>query len=139
MKKSIVRTLVTLTLSAVFSPVALMAQGPIQVSIPFDFTVGNKSFAAGDYVVKEANHDVLMIRSVKSDESIMTLTMPTDASRTTNYPVLTFNRYGNSYFLYKVSSDGKGWRLHQSHREKEMVAKYSPTKPVVVAASLRSK
>src|ERR1700680_4765946 len=103
MKSSIVRTLVTLSLSAALSPVALMAQGKIQVTIPFDFTVGDKSFPVGDYTVAESPTNVLVIRNVRDNSAILTLTMPADTSTKGN-PVLIFNRYGNSYFLSKVST-----------------------------------
>jgi len=65
MKNSIVRTLVTLGLSAFLSPVALLAQSSINATIPFDFTVGAKSFAAGDYSVRQISDSVLLIQSVK--------------------------------------------------------------------------
>jgi hypothetical protein len=53
METSILRTLATLSLSAVLGPISLWAQGPIHVTVPFDFTVGAKSLAAGEYRVNQ--------------------------------------------------------------------------------------
>ena len=139
MKRSIIRTLVTLSLSAALSPVALMAQNRINATIPFDFAIGAKSFAAGDYSVNRLNEHILVIQNVKSGSSVMTMVMPSDPTTKSGKPVLTFNRYGNSYFLSAVSSDSQGWRLHTSSAEKELIAKATGPKPVVVAAALRSK
>jgi len=140
MKTTIVRTLVTLGLSAVLSPVALLAQSQINATIPFDFTVGAKSLPAGDYTVKQVSEYVLLIQSIKDGTGVMTMTLPSEKThKPDGTPVLVFNRYGDSYFLSKVSGDDKGWKLHTSAAEKEMVAKVPQPKPVIVAAALRSK
>jgi hypothetical protein len=139
MKNTIVRSLFTLGLSALLSPVALLAQSHINATIPFDFTVGAKSFPAGDYSVKQVSENVLLIQSITDGTGVMTMVLPSETTKKAGTPVLTFNRYGDSYFLSKVSGDDRGWKLHQSAVEKEMVAKVPTPKPVVVAAALHSK
>ena len=62
MTSSMIRTLVTLGLSAVLSPVALLAQGPVIATIPFDFTVGAKTLAAGTYQVKQVNQAAIQLQ-----------------------------------------------------------------------------
>jgi hypothetical protein len=139
MKNTIVRSLVTLGLSALLSPVALLAQSHINATIPFDFTVGSKSFPAGDYSVKQVSENVLLIQSITDGTGVMTMVLPSETTKKAGTPVLTFNRYGDSYFLSKVSGDDRGWKLHPSAVEKEMVAKVPTPKPVIVAAALHSK
>jgi hypothetical protein len=139
MKSSMVRTLLTLSLSAVLSPVALLAQDQIHATIPFDFTVGWKWFAAGDYSIQKLNSSVLVIRNLHDSTGIMTLAMPGEAAKKAGTPVLTFNRYGDSYFLSQVSGESQGWKLHQSPAERELIAKVASPRPVVVTAALRSK
>jgi hypothetical protein len=140
MKNTIARTLVTLGISAFLSPVALLAQPQINATIPFDFTVGSKSFPAGDYSVKQVNEYVLLIQSITDGTGVMTMTIPSEKTQKSDgTPVLVFNRYGDSYFLSKVSGEDRGWKLHQSPVEKEMVAKVPTPKPVIVAAALHSK
>ena len=139
MNCSIIRTLVMFSLSAALSPVALMAQSRINANIPFDFTVGAKSFAAGNYSVHRINDHVLVIQNVKNGSSIMSMVLPGQPAKTPSNPVLRFNRYGNSYFLAEVAGDGEGWQFHKSSAEKELIAKVAGPNPVVVAAALRSK
>jgi len=139
MKSSIVRTLVTLGLSAVLSPVALLAQDRINVTIPFDFFVSGKSFAAGDYSINHLNEGVLKIQRVKDGTGVFAMVMAADKTSNAGIPVLVFNRYGDRYFLSKVSGDDQAWQLHPSKVEKELIAKVPSPKPVVVAAALRSK
>jgi len=139
MTSFIVRTLVTLSLSAVLSPVALLAQDRINATIPFDFTVGAKSFAAGEYSVRRLNESVLLIQSVKRGTGVLTMVMPSEPSKKPGISVITFNRYGDRYFLAEVSGDTQGWRLRPSAVEKELISKAASPRPVVVAAALRSK
>jgi hypothetical protein len=139
MKSSIVRTLVTLGLGAVLSPIALLAQGSINATIPFDFTVSGKSLAAGDYSIRQLSQDILLIRSVKGNSAVMTVGMAGEKTGEAGTGLLTFNRYGDTYFLSKVSSDSRGWELPRSPVEKELIARFERLKPVVVAAGLRSK
>jgi hypothetical protein len=139
MKNTIVRTLFTVGLSAVLSPVALLAQSQINAAIPFDFTIGAKSFPAGDYSVRQVSEHVLLVQSIKDGTGVMTMTMPTERTEKGGTPVLTFNKYGDTYFLSKVTGDDRGWKLHQSAAEKEMVAKVPTPKPVIVVAALYSK
>jgi hypothetical protein len=139
MKSSIVRSLVTLGLSAILSPVALLAQDNITATIPFDFFVGGKSFAAGDYSIHRLNEGVLKIQKVKDGTGVFAMVMTTDKTSNSRMPVLLFNRYGDRYFLSKVSGEDRGWQLHPSNVEKELISKVASPKPVVVAAALRSK
>ena len=139
MKNTIVRTLVTLGLSAVLSPVALLAQGPIHATIPFEFTVGSKSFHAGDYSVKQISEGVLLIQSRTGGAGVITMVLPSEKTAMAGNPVLTFNKYGSSYFLAKVSCDDRGWKLNKSRLEKEMIAQATSPKPVIVAAAVQTK
>jgi len=139
MKSFIVRTFVTLSLSAALSPVALLAQDRLNATIPFDFTVGAKSFPAGDYSVKRLNEHVLLIQNANDLTGVMTVVMPGEPSKKPGTSVIIFNRYGNRYFFSAVSGDSQGWRLHPSAVEKELIAKAAPPKPVIVAAALHSK
>ena len=47
---------------------------------------------------------------------------------------LTFNKYGDRYFLSEVSDNARGWQLPASAVEKELITKSRPAKPVVLVA-----
>ena len=47
---------------------------------------------------------------------------------------LVFNRYGDRYFLSRISDDSRGWQLPASAVEKELIAKKASPKPVTVDA-----
>src|SRR5690349_9134159 len=74
MKTAIIRACASLGLGAALG-LSLMAQGPTKVTIPFDFTVGSKSFSAGEYTVRtDVAQSVLAIQSADHRAAIMALT-----------------------------------------------------------------
>jgi hypothetical protein len=133
MKASILRALATLGLSAALGPVSLMAQTTIHARIPFDFTIGSKSFAAGEYRVVEQFPKVLYIRSADGRSAMMALAHDVVPNAKPGEAKLTFNKYGNRYFLSQVSHSGRGWELPKSAVEKELIAQKASSNPVVVA------
>lgn len=138
MNTSIRRILATLTLGAALGTVTLMAQNPMEVTVPFDFTVGSKSFAAGVYTVHNGVAPaVVAIRSADGRSSIMTLTNGVQARTAPGKGKLIFNRYGDSYFLSQIWTPGNevGRQLPPSSTEKELIAKATALKPVALTAS----
>jgi hypothetical protein len=136
MKRSIFHTIAMLSLSAVLGSVHLNAQAPINVTVPFDFQVGTKSFTSGSYTVREISTWVLAIQSANDRSTMLTSTMAGEPSTTPGTAKLTFNRYGDRYFLSRVSSSDRGWALSKAAPEKELIAKQnSPTFVVVASAT----
>src|SRR5215216_2217283 len=111
MNNAIIRALAALCLGAVLSPVSLMAQDSIQFKVPFDFTVGSKSFSAGTYTVRpDPARPVLAIRSGDGRSGMFVLTTGLHTNKTLPKCKLIFNRYGDSYFLSEV------WTLHSGRQ-----------------------
>jgi hypothetical protein len=140
MKSSFLSTLVvTLGLSAAFAPVSLMAQGEIRATIPFDFTVGAKSFPAGWYSFQRVKDNIFTIRDVHGHAGILAVTMPSEESSRVGMALVTFRRYGEDYFLSGVSDGSRSWELFQSTTEKQLIAKRKSTQPISVAVALPAK
>jgi hypothetical protein len=136
MKTSVLSTLAMLSLSVVLGPIRLMAQAPIHVSIPFDFSVGEKSFAAGEYNVQRPQPGSLAIQSADGRARMATTVHRSAPNNKPGIATLTFNRYADRYFLSRVSEYDSGWELAHSAVEKELIAKRTePAKPVSVVAS----
>lgn len=139
MNPAIVRRLAVFCLAAGLGSICLVAQGPIQVTIPFDFTVGSKLFTPGEYVVRpNLTHAVLAIQSVDGHSAAMALTLPLQAINKRGRARLVFNRYGDRYFLSQVwANSSQGRELTPSPAERELIAKSRSTKPVTLVASDR--
>src|ERR1700736_4854690 len=95
-----------LVLSLVLSALPGHAQDSdrINVTIPFDFVVGDKQLKAGDYVVESLlDGRALELRSKGEDVQQIALTVPI-TNRTGNHERLLFHHDGGQYFLSQVCS-----------------------------------
>ena len=97
--------------------------GTEKAKIPFGFHVGQSSFAAGEYVVKDIGiSGTLQVRDAGTGKSIMLMTQARTYSRDIA-PRLVFRRIGDQYFLAQVwMADTSGYVLHKSQLEREMEA-----------------
>jgi hypothetical protein len=134
MKHSILRALAFSSLIAVFGTLSLKAQSTATYKIPFNFTVGSKSFAPGEYVVKETAQNILRLGRVDGKAGMFILTVADSRRQTDGKSVLFFNRYGERYFLSRISASDRGELLPQSAAEKELIAARAfPTRRDVLA------
>jgi len=139
MNLAIVRILAMFCLTAGFGSICLKAQGPIHITIPFDFAVGSKSFTQGEYLVRpNVMQSVIAIQSANGQAAAMALTLPMQAHNESGKARLVFNRYGDRYFLSQVWANGsQGRELSKSTAERELIAQARSTKSVALVASGR--
>jgi len=140
MNVSIFRRLALLGICAAGSSVAVFGQmnmlEPTRVQIPFDFTVGQKSFGAGDYQVWQVERHVLAIQSRDNNSAVYAAVQPAEnAAPAHDGAVLTFHKYGDRYFLSQVSNPDSGWDLFKSPAEREIIAKAGSSAKVAIRAS----
>jgi len=123
--KNQVRTIaLSIGISALLGSALLAADISMErAKIPFGFHVGDSSFGAGEYVVKDIGiSGTLQVRDAASSKSILLMTK----SRTYGKdiaPRLVFHRIGDQYFLAQVwMADTSGYVLHEGRLEREMEA-----------------
>src|SRR5438874_10838772 len=109
MNKYVRSFVVSIGLSAMFGSSVTVAQEPAKVvaNVPFAFHAKNINLPAGKYVVKAVSYNgVLQIADANTGHSVMIMTRGRD-SGATDSPRLTFQRYGNEYFLSKIWLPGQ--------------------------------
>jgi hypothetical protein len=84
--------------------VPALAEGPMTVTVPFDFKVGVTEMAAGDYQVTFPTPSAVMIQGADHRHAAIVLTYREDPGRSSNDAKLVFQRYGAQYFLWQVWS-----------------------------------
>jgi len=114
-----------MTLAAAAASASALSFTNIRANIPFDFTIGEKTLPAGKYTLQRISPngtDTLLIRSEDGKAGAIGLTNAVRASTSPTQTKLIFHRYGNSYFLSEVWTDGDdiGRRLLQSRSEREL-------------------
>jgi hypothetical protein len=122
-----VTMLVSIVALAFVTAVASNAQsrgGKLTADISFDFVVGNKTLAAGEYVVGKAttnSTDAVLVRSSDgSGHNAIRMTNAISANAPKKRTTLTFLRYGNTYYLSQVwiAGSAEGRELHKSKAER---------------------
>ena len=106
----------------------------LRANIPFDFNVGDKTLSAGKYVVStitSSSDTGILVRSRDGRHSAMRLTNGVQARAPKNRAMLTFHRYGGSYFLAQIwtpgSADGREILKSKSERAAERELAKNPT------------
>jgi hypothetical protein len=97
-------------------------QGNMRAQIPFDFSIANKDFRAGEYHVRRMNDagDAVLIGSADARAQLVVLTGRAGSAREdeNTQSKLVFHRYGNQYFLSQIWTPGSGRELPMSKRER---------------------
>jgi hypothetical protein len=97
----------------------------VNVTVPFDFTVGDNQLKAGDYIIESLlDKRVLMLRSKSGDVQQVVLTVPIETTTKTtlgNHEHLLFLHDGDRYSLSQVWFHGdEGGRdlIHGGHEKR---------------------
>ncbi len=120
---------VMIMIAAVTSTKAQTLEYKITANIPFDFTVADKKFQAGEYLFgrsqPNAGDTLVQIRSVDGHANLNRLTVPVVRLNSQDKATLVFHRYGDEYFLFQIWPAGAntGRALPKSRGEKEVERK----------------
>ena len=113
--------LATLSLAAT----SLTAQSTplMTVNVPFNFAAGAKTLPAGEYRVKAMARNVVAIQTADYKTTVMLVSHSTENTNMDGLGGLTFNRYGDRYFLSQIwMGSNLGRELPKSRAEKEQIA-----------------
>ena len=113
--------LVLLTFSSAFG----QSDRQTIIHIPFNFSVGEKSFPSGKYVIERNRNNsdtVWVIRNKDNDRSAIVVTRSARANDVVEETRLVFNRYDDSYFLseFWIVGGQNGHEIPTSSREKAL-------------------
>jgi len=97
----------------------------LSVEIPFDYYAGSVAMPAGTYLIEghTENRAILLVRNRRGSAHAIVATRP-EGIVAGDRSELLFHRYGNTYFLARITDGTSGAvrRLPVSDKEKEMAA-----------------
>ncbi len=150
MKKQALAILAMASLSLMLAVVPAYADpsSEVQANVPFDFIVGDNTYPAGSYAVQYTDPQGVFLIQIGEDESrrivLWRRTVPAKSIHD-NLPKLTFNRYGDQYFLTQIWAGGDidGREFRQLATERALAMEYlardvSVPEVVSIAATLQS-
>ena len=120
---------------------AFAQMGVIRVTVPFDFTVGKQTLAAGEYKVIIQGPSLLVVRTDGTGATSV-LTNYTGAGPNQDLtPRLVFHGYGNRHFLSAawLGESDMGHELFASSAELEYARATKQEQTVVLASRTPSK
>ena len=112
---------VTLSSSMVFA----QSDRQTVVSIPFNFTVGEKALPAGKYVIRRNRKDsdaVWIIQNKESGETAILLTRPVQANESQDNAKFVFRKYDDLYFMsaFWVAGNNTGREINVTSQERAL-------------------
>lgn len=110
------------------------------IHIPFNFTVGEKTFEAGKYEVERNKRDVdtvWVVRSKNNSEQAFLMTRPVYSTDPQNKFKLVFHRYDDLYFLAEIwtagSSTGREVQISDQEKALDKALAMKRTEKVLIA------
>jgi hypothetical protein len=128
--KPIGRTITKLSLAVMFFAGLAQAQfnaWVVNVNVPFEFTVGKKTFPAGNYSVVRTAPYRLALRDSRAGVVAMVMTMPVQAATPRAKPTLVFRTEGGEHVLVRV------WFANSPYGNE-----LAPTKPRLAMAKVQT-
>jgi hypothetical protein len=134
MERAIALT-VLVVLVTVSSSVFAQTDRQTVVNIPFNFTASDKSFPAGEYLIRRNRKDsdtVWVIQNKESGKAAIMLTRPVQASETQDDAKFVFRKYDDLYILSEFWAAGTntGREIQVTDRERTLT-KALAVNPVV--------
>ena len=109
--KTFQKLTVLMSMLCLLSAIPAMAQvdNRLTFQAPFAFYAGNAKLPAGDYTVtqQDDNADLLLIESADGLHSVFVDYMTDDSDTAPTKTEVTFNKYGNTEFLGRISVQGQ--------------------------------
>ncbi len=127
--KKIIRILTLMSVVVAFASVSVFASkttNTFEANIPFDFTVNQKSYKAGSYVIRvtevSQSASIIALEDEKGNQ-LEKVMGGVSGDMNKGEPVLVFNRYENQRFLAKIVTAKNGLVMPTSKTEKQIVKK----------------
>ena len=108
------------------------------IYIPFNFTVGEKSFPAGKYVIQQNRTDSDIVWAIRHKDNVgkaFVLTNPVRSTNAVEETRLVFKKYDDIYFLseFWFPNTNTGRQIQISDRERALAQAVKPEEHVLIA------
>ena len=106
----------------------------LKVTITFNFSVGTKTFLAGEYSLKPLLPHAMALRNQAGQVLTSIGTHSVESREAERSSKLVFNGYNGQYFLTQIweARDDIGRELAKSRAEAEIATKYSPGEQIAL-------
>jgi hypothetical protein len=122
MKHKFVGVLGLLAMAMIIALPQVQAQSRLVANVPFNFEVGQKAMASGQYEILSLSQQAGELRNLNTDAAEVFIKAMRVQASNGGHARLVFNKYGNQYFLSEIwdGESNTGIQLSQSQHEKEI-------------------
>jgi hypothetical protein len=134
MKTQLLRTSLVAVLAAA---IGYGQSTPLRADIPFTFVAGGATLPAGAYTVDTGTSGMIILKSAEQKTGAVLYTIPVQSIDIQSASKLIFHRYGSTYLLSQVWTQGdyNGREANVASSERELAKRYkTPDKTVTVSA-----
>jgi hypothetical protein len=103
-----------------FCSIAFARPLTVRVNIPFAFHAGDTVLPAGEYEIASIYMSALILRRMDGGDSVFAPTNQVDRLKDTPADSITFNRYGDDYFMVALNSGDFKVKLPKTNAEKKL-------------------
>ena len=139
MKRNFYGVLMILALALIVSVPMTQAQARARATVPFAFSLDQKSMPAGAYEISSLSDTVLVVRNLDTSEARLVAESIHLQTSGNAHAKLVFRKYGDQYFLAEIW-DGRsdtGIAFPESKREKELQTASNASQPEAVVIAMK--
>jgi hypothetical protein len=111
---------------------------PIKADIPFAFQVNGTTMPAGTYLFRQENGSIMRLSGYDTHAQALAMALPENGTDPAKISKITFNKYGDHYFLHNVWVAGSttSYRCTTTRQEKNIVRELRNQQPTEVAVNV---
>lgn len=94
-----------------------------KAEIPFAFQVGSKVMPAGTYIFSQDSQHIMQLHGRTADAHALSAVRPETGVKAPKVGLITFNKYGDHYFLQSISTADSttAYQCPTTKQEKELI------------------
>jgi hypothetical protein len=138
-RNNIYGALMILALALIVSVPMTQAQARARATVPFGFSLDQKSMPAGAYEISSLSDTVLVVRNLDTSEARLVAESIHVQASGNAHAKLVFRKYGDQYFLAEIW-DGRsdtGIAFPESKGEKELQSASNASQPEAVVIAMK--
>ena len=110
----------------------------VKADIPFAFQANGKLMPAGTYLISQENGSIMRLSGPDKHAQALALALPDTGTDAAKVSKITFNKYGDHYFLHNVWVAGSttSYRCTTTKQEKNIIRELHNQQPTEVAVNV---
>ena len=109
-----------------------------KADIPFAFQIGSTVLPAGTYTFSHDGQNLMLLNASKPHTQALSMVLPQTGLNAPRVGTITFNKYGDRYFLHKVSTSDSAtaYECNTSKQEKALIRELNLLKGTEIAVNV---